>query len=102
MVISLLTRYIVDYLGDRGVYSFAAIMGITDVDPFILSLTQSAGQSLSLSLASISILIATASNNAVKGIYARSFGDRQTGQQSLYFLLGFSVLGLLPILTQLF
>lgn len=102
VVISLLTRYIVDYLGDRGVYSFAAIMGITDVDPFILSLTQSAGQSLSLSLASISILIATASNNAVKGIYARSFGDRQTGQQSLYFLLGFSVLGLLPILTQLF
>lgn len=102
VLISLLTRYIVDYLGDRGVYSFAAIMGITDVDPFILSLTQSAGQTFPLSLASISILIATASNNAVKGIYARCFGDRQTGQQSLYFLLGFSVLGLLPILTQLF
>ncbi|WP_024545162.1 MgtC/SapB family protein [Picosynechococcus sp. NKBG15041c] len=101
LIISLLTRYIVTDLGDQGVYSFAAIMGITDVDPFILSLTQSAGQSVPLALASVSILIATASNNAVKGLYARSFGDRQTGQQGLYLLLGFSLMGLLPILQQI-
>lgn len=102
LVITILTKYMITYFGSKGVYSLAAIMGITDVDPFILSLTQSAGKSVSLTIASISILIATASNNAVKGFYARCFGDRQTGQQGLYLLLGFSLLGLFPIVQQLF
>ena len=28
------------YLGKAGVYTLAAVMGVTDVDPFILSMTQ--------------------------------------------------------------
>jgi uncharacterized membrane protein (DUF4010 family) len=73
-------------------------MGVTDVDPFILGITQSAGRTTPLSVASAAILIAAASNNVIKGIYAISFGDRQTGHQSCYLLLVLALLGLIPLL----
>lgn len=95
-LIKITTYYTIEYLGKSGIYTLAAIMGIIDVDPFLLSLTQSAGQSVPLAVASISILITAASNNAVKGLYAFIFGDRQTGRQSCLFLLLFSFLGLIP------
>ena len=37
-------------------------------------------------------------NNLVKGFYAYTLASRQTGQQSLSFLLGMAVLGLTPLL----
>jgi uncharacterized membrane protein (DUF4010 family) len=98
VLISIATHYTVRYLGNSGVYALAAIMGVTDVDPFILGITQSAGTTTTLSVAAAAIAIAAASNNLVKGIYAISFGDRQTGKHSFYLLLALSVLGLSPLL----
>ena len=92
-----LTGLAVTYLGQRGVFGLAAVMGVTDVDPFVLSLTQSAGALTTIGLASAGILIATASNNAIKGFYAFGFADRKTGVQSLCLLLGYCVLGLVPL-----
>ena len=43
------------------------------------------------------ILIAAASNNVVKGIYAFTFAHRQAGTQGLCLLLGLAALGLLPL-----
>jgi uncharacterized membrane protein (DUF4010 family) len=97
VVMVVLTHYTVVYLGDRGVYVLAGIMGVTDVDPFILGITQSAGQSTPLSVAGAAILIAAASNNLIKGIYAISFGDRQTGRQSFGLLLTLAIAGLIPL-----
>ena len=37
------TRLAVVYLGRAGVYGLATVMGVTDVDPFIMGMTQSAG-----------------------------------------------------------
>lgn len=92
------THYVVIYLGNSGVYGLAAIMGVTDVDPFILGITQSAGGSTPLSVAASAILIAAASNNLIKGIYAFSFSDRSTGRQSLGLLIGLAIGGLSPLL----
>jgi len=92
------THLTVMYLGRAGVYALAAIMGITDVDPFIMGMTQATPTPTPLALAAASILIAAASNNAVKGIYAYTMADRKTGTQSLGFLMGLSVLGLVPLL----
>jgi uncharacterized membrane protein (DUF4010 family) len=89
------------HLGERGVLGLAAIMGLTDVDPFVLSLTQSAGAITSLAVAAAGILIATASNNAIKAFYAFAFADRKTGRQSLGLLLGFAALGLVPLIWAL-
>jgi len=93
-----LTDLATTHLGQRGVFGLAGVMGFTDVDPFVLSLTQSAGMVTSLTLAAGGILIATASNNALKGIYAFGFADRKTGTQSLALLLGFAALGLVPLI----
>ncbi len=98
VLISIITHYTITYLGNRGVYTLAGIMGITDVDPFILGLTQSGGKSVPISIASISILIATASNNIIKGIYAIIFSNQQIGKQSFYLLLLLSFFGLIPIM----
>jgi uncharacterized membrane protein (DUF4010 family) len=92
------TRLAAVYLGKAGVYSLAAIMGVTDVDPFIMGMTQAAGSVTPVSAAAIGILIAAASNNIAKGIYAYMLADRQTGRQSLSLLVALAVLGLAPLL----
>jgi uncharacterized membrane protein (DUF4010 family) len=91
------THLVVTYLGTAGVYSLAAVMGVTDVDPFIMGMTQSTGIT-ALQVAAAAILIAAASNNLVKGIYAYAISDRKTGIQSLCFLAGLAALGLAPLL----
>jgi len=92
------TRLAVVYLGKAGVYALAAIMGITDVDPFIMGITQATPTLTPLTVASASILIAASSNNVAKGIYAYTLADRRTGTQSLGFLFGLAALGLVPLL----
>lgn len=93
-----LTGWVLAHLGSRGVFGLAAIMGLTDVDPFVLSLTQSAGSASPMGLAAAAILIATASNSVAKAFYALGFGGRKAGAQSLFLLLGFAALGLLPLI----
>jgi uncharacterized membrane protein (DUF4010 family) len=93
-----ITQLALTWLGKGGVFGLAAIMGVTDVDPFILGITQSAGAATPVALAAGAIAIAAASNNAVKGIYAFSFADRRTGTQALAFLLGLALLGLAPLI----
>jgi uncharacterized membrane protein (DUF4010 family) len=96
--ILVITHLVVTYLGRAGVYTLAAVMGVTDVDPFIMGMTQSAGGITSLKVAAAAILIAAASNNLVKGIYAYSLSDRKTGVESLGLLAGLALAGLAPLL----
>jgi len=97
IVMIVLTRWSLGHLGQRGLLTLAGIMGVTDVDPFVLSLTQSSGAVVSTALAAGAVLVATASNNVVKAFYALGFADRKAGVQSLLLLLGFSLLGIVPI-----
>jgi uncharacterized membrane protein (DUF4010 family) len=92
------THLAIEYMGEAGVYTLATIMGVTDVDPFIMGLTQAAPTLTPLQVATSGILVAASSNNVVKGIYAFALSSRQTGIQSLCFLLGFAVFGLIPLL----
>ncbi|MDR3413306.1 MAG: MgtC/SapB family protein [Formivibrio sp.] len=91
------THVAIEYLGKTGVYTLAGVMGITDVDPFIMGMTQAAATLPSLQLASSSILIAAASNNVAKGVYAFALSPRDTGKQSLCLLLGLAAAGLIPL-----
>lgn len=98
LALLVITHLAVVYLGRAGVYALATVMGVTDVDPFIMGMTQSAGTLTPLQVAAAGILIAAASNNVVKGIYAYSLAHRPTGRQSLSLLLGLAGLGLVPLL----
>ncbi|MHB8420619.1 MAG: MgtC/SapB family protein [Myxococcales bacterium] len=93
----IVTQLALEHFGTGGVFGLAAIMGVTDVDPFILSVTQSAGSATPLGIAGGAIAIAAASNNVVKGLYARSFGDRTTGNQGLALLAALALAGLIPL-----
>jgi uncharacterized membrane protein (DUF4010 family) len=97
LVILILTRLAFSYMGSSGSYILGAVLGFTDVDPFILSMTQSGGVTTSLGVSAGAILLAVASNNLAKGIYAFSFGNRRTGVQSLLFLTVLALAGLFPL-----
>jgi uncharacterized membrane protein (DUF4010 family) len=93
-----ITQLALTYLGTSGVNTLAAIMGVSDVDPFIMGLTQAAGTLTPLKVAAGAVVIAAASNNVVKGIYAYSLAGRKTGVQALAMLLGLAACGLLPLI----
>jgi uncharacterized membrane protein (DUF4010 family) len=92
------THLVVTYLGKAGVYSLATLMGVTDVDPFIMGMTQAGGSSAPLGVAAAAILIAASSNNLAKGIYAYSLSDRKTGVLTLSLLTILAAAGFAPVL----
>jgi uncharacterized membrane protein (DUF4010 family) len=65
VLLSIATELVKTYAGPAGVLTLAAVVGVTDIDPFILSLLQ--GSELGLIVSAI--LIAMMSNTLVKGIY---------------------------------
>jgi uncharacterized membrane protein (DUF4010 family) len=92
-----LTHLVIAHLGRSGLYSLAAIMGVTDVDPFIMSMTQAAGGVTPVAAAAAAIVVAASSNNVVKGIYAFTASDRKTGAMSLTLLVALALGGLVPL-----
>lgn len=91
------TRLAASYLGRAGIYVLGAVMGLTDVDPYIMGLTQGAGTVTALPIAAIGIVIAAASNNVAKGAYAFALADRRTGTQALVALILLALAGLVPL-----
>lgn len=98
MGVLVLTRLAVAHLGKGGVFGLAALMGATDVDPFIMGLTQAAGSATPLAVAAQAIVIATAFNNLAKGIYAFALADRATGKRAALGLGLLAAAGFLPLL----
>jgi uncharacterized membrane protein (DUF4010 family) len=94
----LITHFALLYLGRAGLFTLAGVMGVADVDPFILSLANSAASLTPAAVAADAIVIAAASNNFIKGIYAYGFADRRTGLQGLALLTALAMAGLLPLL----
>jgi len=93
-----ITQLAVAYLGRAGIDALAAIMGVSDVDPFIMGLTQTTGATAeAVRIAAGAIAIAAASNNLIKGIYAFSLAGQKTGRQALLFLLVLTAAGLVPL-----
>lgn len=96
-VLVVATNIAVTRLGREGIYGLAAITGLAPVDPFIMGLTQTAGNLTPLGLAAGGVIVAAASNNFAKAFIALALADPKTGKQSLFLLLGLTVLGLLPL-----
>jgi len=91
------TQLALTYLGKAGINTLAAVMGLVDVDPFIMGLTQATGTLTTVKIAAVAVAIAAASNNTAKGFYAYSLSDRKTGIQALGLLIALALLGLTPI-----
>lgn len=92
-----ITQLVMQHLGRGATFALAAVMGVTDVDPFVLGLTQTVGGATPLDVAAASVVIAAASNNLLKGVYALSLARRKTGAYSLTGLALLAAAGLLPL-----
>lgn len=85
------------HLGRSGVLTLATVMGVSDVDPFILSMARS-GTTAAAGYAAPAIVIAAASNNIAKGVYAYLIAPRACGLRSLALLTALGIAGVLPLL----
>ncbi len=77
VAISILTEFAERYFGHAGVFVLAGIVGVTDIDPFVLNLAQGGAAGIGLSAAAAAILIAASSNNVLKAAYAFAFSRRR-------------------------
>jgi len=73
VLVSLATSSARATFGQDGVFWLAAIVGVGDIDPFVLSLAQGGGSGLPASDLVAAILIAASSNNMLKAAYCLSF-----------------------------
>ncbi len=79
VVVSILATLAQRGLGPSGVLALAGVVGITDIDPFVLSLAQGGGAGVGLTTAAAAIVIATSSNNVLKAIYTVVFSRGRAG-----------------------
>ena len=73
VVISIVSSWVKEHFGTVGIDVLAAVVGVTDIDPFVLSLAQGVAAPLPVEAAASAVLIATASNNLLKAGYAAAF-----------------------------
>ncbi|MCL4551662.1 MAG: DUF4010 domain-containing protein [Bacteroidetes bacterium] len=67
VAISVLTKIINQYVGAHGIFTFAGVVGIANIDPFIFSIAHSSW--FDPKLVSTAIIVAMLSNTVIKGIY---------------------------------
>jgi uncharacterized membrane protein (DUF4010 family) len=85
----ILTHFVVTQYGNTGVNILSFIVGITDIDPYLLNLFQNPSNQLTVNNIIQATLIATTSNNLIKMIYALILGDKSIRK---IIITGFSVL----------
>lgn len=73
VLVSLASTWVKLKFGEPGVWTLAGIVGVTDINPFVLSLAQGGVQGLPLKVMVVAVLIATSSNNLLKGAYTVIF-----------------------------
>jgi uncharacterized membrane protein (DUF4010 family) len=93
---TILTKFVVNNYGDMGVNIFSFIVGVTDIDPYILNLFQRAGGNLGINTIVSATVIAAASNNFIKMIYAVILGESSIKRN---IVIGFSVIIIASILS---
>jgi len=97
---SLLSTWATAKFGASGIYTLAAIVGVTDIDPFVLNLAQGGTTGVPESVLAAAILIAASSNNILKAFYAGCFAGGRTTAASAAALVFLAVAGVaIAILT---
>jgi uncharacterized membrane protein (DUF4010 family) len=93
VVISVLSATIRDTFGQTGILTFAALVGVSDIDPFVINIAQGGVADLSISTLSGAILIAASSNNIAKAMYALGFGGVESSRRPALMLFILAMLG---------
>ncbi|MGE5222808.1 MAG: MgtC/SapB family protein [Omnitrophica WOR_2 bacterium] len=67
IALTIITQLVFRYLGNSGILALSAIVGVTDIDPYVLSIIHSTSSAQSLIVSAV--VIAMMSNTVTKGIY---------------------------------
>lgn len=73
IIVSLASSWAVERFGTAGIYALAVIVGVSDIDPFVLSLAQNGAGQVSVGVGVVAILLAASSNNLLKAGYAMAY-----------------------------
>jgi uncharacterized membrane protein (DUF4010 family) len=93
VAVSLLSTVVKSQLGISGIYALAAVVGVTDIDPFVLNLAQGGVTGVTNAALGAAILIAGSSNNILKALYAAFFAGGKATAVSAAALLALAVAG---------
>jgi len=93
VVTSLLSTWVTAEFGTTGVYWLAAIVGFTDIDPFVLNLAEGGTAAVPMDAIVVAIVIATSSNNVLKAGYAAFFSGGRAVLPSVIALLALAAAG---------
>ncbi len=88
-----ITKYVLQNFGTQGLNLLSFVVGVTDIDPFLLSLFMGKYE-VSISGIAIATIIAVTSNNLMKMIYGLSFGSKAIRKQ---LITGFTIILLVSI-----
>ncbi|GBQ35148.1 MgtC/SapB family protein [Gluconacetobacter azotocaptans] len=94
VVISVATGWARDRFGVAGLYALAAVVGVSDIDPFVLSLAEGGAPGTPVAAAVLAILIAASSNNVLKAAYTLGFAGRRHGALPAGILVLLAMAGL--------
>jgi uncharacterized membrane protein (DUF4010 family) len=73
VIVSLASAWARSRFGEAGLYGLAGIVGLTDIDPFVLSIAEGGATPLPVTAGVAAILIAASSNNLLKAAYTVGF-----------------------------
>ena len=94
VAVSLATVLVKSQLGISGIYALAAVVGISDIDPFVLNLAQGGVTGVENAALAAAILIAASSNNVLKAAYAAGFAGGEATAASAAVLVALALAGL--------
>jgi uncharacterized membrane protein (DUF4010 family) len=93
VILAIASTWVSREFGQRGIYTLATVTGLTDIDPFVLSLAQGGVAGMPLGAAAAAILVAASSNNVLKGCYALAFGGARAARSAALALFLLAAVG---------
>jgi uncharacterized membrane protein (DUF4010 family) len=94
VAVSIVSAAAKSQFGISGIYGLAAIVGVTDIDPFVLNLAQGGVAGVQSADLAAAILIASSSNNVLKALYAACFAGGKATIGSAAALIVLAIAGI--------
>jgi uncharacterized membrane protein (DUF4010 family) len=93
VIVSIVTAWTRTTFGQVGILVLAAIVGVSDIDPFVVNVAQGGVTGMSLMTLSAAVLTAASSNNIAKAAYTLGFGGVRSSRRSAALLIVLALLG---------
>lgn len=97
ILFALITGFVISHYGAQGVKTLALVVGVTDIDPFIINLFQGK-LSIDTAVISFAVLNAVTSNNILKMIYALVLSEKSLRKEIFISFMVLIVAGVVAVL----